>query len=123
MLTDPEYLELLLKEPEQTFFYHDRPVLYTVSHHGESYLIALAEEDDEKQTESFLLIQHSEDTYALLKGSLITPREFFTHPNNTAHLAVIGYTEDRPTLISGKQYADTSSIPTDYLPTEDARWK
>lgn len=125
MLTKTDYLELLLKhpKPEETLFFFDRPILYTTQHNGANYLVSLADEDEVKQTESFLLVEYPEETYALLQGKQITPREFFTHPDNTVHLALIEYgPQGSLTLLSGEPYRDNQTIPDEYLPTPDAKW-
>lgn len=111
-------------EPDLTFFYHDRPVLYTVQRNTEKYLISLSDEDNEKQSETFLLVKFADATFALLEEKLLTPKEFFTHPDNTVYLATIEYTEHNGKVITqGEQYADNTTIPDAYLPTADARWK
>jgi hypothetical protein len=121
MLTESDYLELLQKEPEEVFFYYDRPILYRASHQGNDYLISLL--DDEGQTDRFLVVQYSEPIYSLLQESRIIPREFFIHSDNAVHEVLIGYSEDRkPALLLGTQYEDNLTIPDDYLPTVEARW-
>lgn len=125
MLTKTDYLELILKplKPEETLFFFDRPVLYTTQHNGANYLVSLADEDETKQTEAFILVEYPDAIYELLEEKRITPREFFTHPDNTVHLAHIEYRKNtRPRLLSGEIYTDNLTIPDEYLPTPDAKW-
>lgn len=122
MLTNTDYLDLLLKKTETTFFYHDRPVLYIIEHNKEKYLIALAEEDLVKQTETFIVLKYSAATYALMQDENTTPREQYLHPENTVHLVVMEYRHSGPVVISGEQYKDKTTIPDEYLPTADAKW-
>lgn len=86
-------------------------------------MISLAEEDEDKQTETFLVVRYLEPTYSFLVQGLITPREFFTHPYNTVSHVLIEYTEGTPTILLADKYEDNRSIPDAYLPTEDALWK
>lgn len=124
MLTNADYLELLLQnpKPEETFFYHDRAILYALAHKGEKYMISLVDEDEDKQTETFLLVRYLEPTYSFLVQNLITPREFFTHPYNTVYHALLEYTEGEPVILLADKYEDNLTIPDAYLPTADARW-
>jgi hypothetical protein len=123
MLNTNTLLEILTKYPEQKdiYFYHDGPVLYSVTHDGKNYLISLAEENGEGLTESYLVVEYPEITFNLLESGLLSPREFFMHPYHTVRLAVLGYT-DRPWVLSAELYTDNTTIPDDYLPTRDARW-
>lgn len=123
MLTKSDYLKLLLKKAGTIFFYHDRPVLYTIEHKKKKYLIALADEHKENQSETFILVNYTDATYTLMQDTHMTPREYFTRPDNLVHLAVIEYKESGPVITYGEQYADNTTIPDAYLPTEDARWK
>lgn len=123
MLPKSDYLEILERQPDTTFFYHDRPVLYTISHNGVGYLVALAEEDYESRTERFMLVQYAEDAFNLLELGGISPREFFVHPDNIVHNVLIEYLENGETVLAlGLPYQDNSTIPDGYLPTIDARW-
>lgn len=124
MLTNKDCLEILHAnpKPEDTFFYYDRPILYTLTHNDNRYMVSLLDEDEDKQIDSFLLVGYSEATYALLKGKHITPKEFFTHPDNTVHHALIEYTEYEPVILLANQYEDNQTIPDEYLPTPDAKW-
>lgn len=124
MLPKSDYLKLLELEPEVTYFYHDRPILYTVSQDGENYMVSLAEEADEgKHTERFLLIQYPPETFNMLQQGSITIRGFFTHVSNSVHNVLIEYAgNDEPALALGVPYDDNSTIPDEYLPTVDAPW-
>jgi hypothetical protein len=123
MLPKSDYLELLACQPEFTFFYHDRPVLYAIIHNGEEYLVALAEEDYENKTERFLLVHYTESTFNLVQLGRITPREFFVHPDNIVHHVLIEYSESGESILAlGEPYGDNTTIPDGYLPTVDAVW-
>lgn len=118
-----DYLKLLELDPEVTYFYHDQPILYTVSHVGDDYMVALAEENEKEQTQRFLLIQYPPETFNMLQKGSITIREFFTHPSNSVHNVLVEYDEnDGPSLALGVPYEDNSTIPDEYLPTVDAPW-
>jgi hypothetical protein len=124
MLPKSDYLDILGRQPDITFFYHDRQILYTISHNDGGYLVALAEEDYENKTERFILVQYAEDTFKLLQLGGITPREFFAHPDNKVHNVLIEYSENGESVLAlGLPYKDNSTIPDEYLPAEDARWK
>jgi hypothetical protein len=123
MLPKSDYLQLLEREPEITFFYHDRPVLYTICHNGENYLVSFTEEDIEKQTERYLLVQYSESTFNLLQQGEITFRQFFIHPKNNVHNVLLEYSNEKGlTLALSEPYDENSDIPDEYLPSPDARW-
>lgn len=124
MLPKSDYLEILMQQPDVTFFYHDRPVLYTISYNEEGYMVALVEEDYEGRTERFLLVQYSEETFSRLERGGISPREFFVHPDNHVHNVLIEYLDNGETVLAlGLPYQDNSTIPDGYLPTVDAHWK
>ena len=87
-------------------------------------MIALVEEDYEGKTERFLLVQYSESIFNLLEHGVISPREFFVHPDNIAHNVLIEYLENGESVLAlGLPYNDNSTIPDGYLPTVDAHWK
>ena len=123
MLNTNVLLDILTKYPEQEniYFYHDRPVLYTVMHDGKNYLVSLAEENEEGRTESFLIVEYPAITFTLLESGLLSPRAFFMHPYHAVRLVVLGYT-DRPWILSSELYTDNITIPDEYLPTVEAKW-
>lgn len=86
-------------------------------------MVALVEEDYEGKTERFLLVQYSETIFSLLEHGVISPREFFVHPDNHVHNVLIEYLENGESVLAlGLPYKDNSAIPDGYLPTVDAHW-
>lgn len=121
MLTNSDYLQIILQEPEITFFYHDRPILYTKHHNEKPYMIFLVEEDS--QSDRFLAVEYTEPTYVLLNGGHITLREFVIHPNHTVHNVRIEYPQnDEPRVLLGEPFEDNNTIPDADLPSKDATW-
>lgn len=125
MLPKSDYLKLLELEPDVTFFYHDRPVFYTITDDGDNYMVTLAEEavEGNPDIERFLIIHYPPEIFDLLQQGRLTIRNFFTHFSNTVHNALVEYDDDgEPVLVLGFPYDDNSAIPDEYLPTEDAPW-
>lgn len=122
MLTKTDYLKLVLKDPEITFFYHDRPMLYTITYQGKTYMVFLVEE--EINIDRYLVVEYIAPIYALLNGGYITLRNFVTHPNHTVHEVLLEYPANaEPRILLGEQYANNLTIPDAYLPTPDATWQ
>jgi hypothetical protein len=121
MLTNTDYLQLILKDPEVTFFYHDQPILYTNTHKDKTYMVFLVDTDN--LTDRFLVVEYAEVTYDLLNAKEVSLREFVIHANNTVHSVLIEYPQnDEPRILHAEPYEDNSTIPDEDLPTKDALW-
>lgn len=123
MLANDETIELIRTQPDVTYFFYDQPILYSVFYKGNHYMISLVEDHVRSMTERFLIVQYSEMTKGLLEQKLLTPREFFTYPENHYTDVLVCYSADNPPVVAHfKTYDSPSDISDRDLPMEEARW-